>query len=52
MASVLFSPDDKKIVSTHPTAKFVDLYRDNLPKGSFDQDIDKGTYFKLDAGHI
>jgi hypothetical protein len=43
MASALFTPEQKEIILRNPIAKFVDPYRDGLPKDSFDQDIDKGT---------
>jgi hypothetical protein len=43
MASAFFTPEEEEIILKHPIAKFVDPYRDGLPKDSFDQDIDKGT---------
>jgi hypothetical protein len=52
MASALFTPDQEDIILRNPIAKFVDPHRDDLPKDGFDQDMDEGTSFKLDAGHI
>jgi hypothetical protein len=45
MASAFFNPDNEEIISTTSIAEFVNLrfHNDNLPKGSFDQDIDEGT---------
>jgi hypothetical protein len=43
MASALFTPEQEEIILGNPITKILDLYRDGLPKDSFDQDIDEGT---------
>jgi hypothetical protein len=52
MASDLFTPDQEETILRHPITKFVDFCRDDLPKDSFDQGVDEGTYCELDVGHI
>jgi hypothetical protein len=43
MTSTPFNPDNQKIIFAHPISGFFNFYRDELPKGRFDQDIGEGT---------
>ena len=43
MASAPFTPEQEGIILGNPITKIIDTHRDDLPKDSFDEDIDEGT---------
>jgi hypothetical protein len=43
MTSALFTPEQEEILLGNPITKIINKHRDDLPKDSFNQDIDEGT---------